>query len=143
MDVCSHCHYPYSRGSRKLPILSRLKTWAKALKINILALYLAARDERLPTLPKWLALFTVAYALSPIDLIPDFIPVIGYLDDLIFLPLLIALCVRLIPGDIWQESMNQAKLRDQTKLAGNKWAAGIIVAIWILVIAVIVFWLIG
>ena len=66
--------------------LSKLRLWAKTVKDNILALYLSARDERMPALPKWLALITVAYAISPIDLVPDFIPIVGYADDLIFGP---------------------------------------------------------
>jgi len=78
-------------------MLNRLKQWARALKRDVLALYLAARDPRVPWYAKALALVTAAYALSPIDLIPDFIPVLGYLDDLILLPGLIWLTVRLIP----------------------------------------------
>jgi uncharacterized membrane protein YkvA (DUF1232 family) len=74
-----------------------LKMWAKRLKRDVVTLMFASRDPETPVLPKLLALATVAYALSPIDLIPDFIPVIGYLDDLIIVPLGIWLCLRLIP----------------------------------------------
>jgi len=114
--------------------LSKLKSWAKTLKENILALYLSARNERMPALPKWLALFTVAYAISPIDLVPDFIPIIGYADDLILLPLLIMLCIRLTPGDIWSESLAAARRGNAPRLMGGKLAAFSIVIIWLSVL---------
>jgi uncharacterized membrane protein YkvA (DUF1232 family) len=84
-------------------MFARLKQWANVLKRDVLALYLAARDPRVPWLPKALAVVSVAYALSPFDLIPDFIPVLGYLDELILLPLAIAGVVRLIDPAIMAE----------------------------------------
>lgn len=81
-------------------MIERLRAWAKALKRDVLALWLAARDPRVPLLPKLIAGLVAAYALSPIDLIPDFIPVLGYLDDLLIVPAGIWLAVRLIPPDV-------------------------------------------
>jgi len=84
-------------------MLSRIKTWARSLKRDAHAIYLASRDPRVPWYAKALAIAVAAYALSPIDLIPDFIPVIGYLDELFILPLGIWLVVRLIPDGIMVE----------------------------------------
>ena len=84
-------------------MLSRIKTWARSLKQDAHAIYLASRDPRVPWYAKALAIAVAAYALSPIDLIPDFIPVIGYLDELFILPLGIWLVVRLIPDGIMVE----------------------------------------
>jgi uncharacterized membrane protein YkvA (DUF1232 family) len=84
-------------------MLERLKRWARAVKRDVLALYLAGRDPRVPWYAKALAAATAAYALSPIDLVPDFIPVIGYLDDLIIVPVAIVLVIRLIPAGVMEE----------------------------------------
>jgi len=81
----------------------------RALETEAYAVYLACRDPRVPWLPKAVAALVAAYALSPIDLIPDFIPVIGYVDDLVLLPLGIALAVRLIPGPILEEHRIRAE----------------------------------
>ena len=80
--------------------LSSIKAWARNLKRDSVALYLASRDPRVPWYAKALAVAIAAYALSPIDLLPDFIPVIGYLDDLILLPLGIWLAISLVPDDV-------------------------------------------
>jgi uncharacterized membrane protein YkvA (DUF1232 family) len=89
-------------------MLSRIKTWARNLKRDSHAVYLASRDPRVPWYAKILAVAVAAYALSPIDLIPDFIPVIGYLDDLVIVPLGIWLVVSLIPGDVMAECRAKA-----------------------------------
>src|SRR5229473_4824884 len=81
----------------------RLKDWARMIKRDVHALYLAARDPRVPWYAKVLAVVVAGYALSPIDLIPDFIPVLGYLDDLIIVPLGILLVIRLIPPEVMAE----------------------------------------
>lgn len=117
-----------------------LKRWAATLKNHTFALYLASKDSRVPFIIKLFIGMLVAYALSPIDLIPDFIPVIGYLDDLLLLPLGIWLVVRLIPRDIWEEC--QAKAKEQEfELNKNRTAAIIIVIIWILLFGVFAHWL--
>jgi len=104
------------------------------LKNNIHALYLASRDKRVPALPKIIAGFVLAYALSPIDLIPDFIPVVGYLDDIILLPLGIWVAIRLIPQDVWQDCLASA-VEQTSELPRNYRTAAVIVVIWVLAIS--------
>ena len=111
----------------------RLRQRARGLKRQTHALYWAARDPRTPWYAKAVAACTLAYALSPIDLIPDFIPVIGYIDDLIIVPAGIALAIRLIPRDVWQECCDQAAQPVGTK-AGII-AAAVVVIIWIAVMS--------
>jgi uncharacterized membrane protein YkvA (DUF1232 family) len=110
-------------------VLARLKTWARALKRDVHALYLAGRDPRVPWFAKLLAIIIAAYALSPIDLIPDFIPVLGYLDDLLIVPLGIWLVVRMIAPPV------MAQLRQKAAQGGEKpksTAAAVgVVLIWI------------
>jgi uncharacterized membrane protein YkvA (DUF1232 family) len=110
-------------------IVNRAKDWARAVKRDVTALYLSARDPRVPWYAKAVALAVAAYALSPIDLIPDFIPVIGYLDDLVIVPLGILLAVRLIPADVLAE--HRATAETLGKQPANRTAAVVIVAIWI------------
>ena len=86
-----------------IKLLEKLKIKAKELKFNISALFLAYKRKDVPLLAKVLIMITVGYALSPIDLIPDFIPVLGYLDDLLILPFLIFLSIKLIPKEIMDE----------------------------------------
>ena len=90
-------------------LFERLKYWAKSLKTELMALYLAYKRRDVPLYARLFALLVVAYAFSPIDLIPDFIPVLGYLDDLILLPAGIWLAVRMIPTDILEECRIRAR----------------------------------
>ncbi|MBX4931508.1 YkvA family protein [Rhizobium bangladeshense] len=83
-----------------MQLISKAKNWAKSLKRDIVALWLAARDRRVPWYAKAVVGAVAAYALSPIDLIPDFIPVLGYLDDLVIVPLGILLATRLVPAEV-------------------------------------------
>lgn len=89
-------------------LCSRLKQRVRELKRQIMTVYFASRDPRMPLLPKLLAGIVVGYALSPIDLIPDFIPLIGWLDDLILLPLGLFVVTRLIPEPIFADAKKQA-----------------------------------
>ncbi|MBA4491319.1 DUF1232 domain-containing protein [Paracoccus sp. S1E-3] len=108
----------------------RLKQWARALKREVVALWIAARDPRTPLGARIVAALVAAYALSPIDLIPDFIPVLGLLDDLLIVPLGILLAVRLIPPALMAAFRRRAGgLQDRPRSLA---AAGIIVAIWVL-----------
>jgi uncharacterized membrane protein YkvA (DUF1232 family) len=119
--------------------VQRLRERARALKRDVHALYLACRDPRTPWYAKVLAAAVAAYALSPIDLIPDFVPVIGYLDDLIIVPAGIILAIKLIPEPVWAEARERASLasgRPESRVA-----AFVIVGIWILVAAVAAYWL--
>ncbi len=112
-----------------MQLISKAKLWAKSLKRDIVALWLAASDRRVPWYAKAVAGSVAAYALSPIDLIPDFIPVLGYLDDLLIVPLGIMLAVRLIPSDVMAELRVDAAAR----LERPSSRAGLIVilAIWL------------
>lgn len=114
-------------------MIERLKAWANRIKRDGLALWFAARDPKVPWHARALGIFVVTYALSPIDLIPDFIPVLGYLDDLILLPGLIWLAIRLIPPPILAESRYRADIWLETKAAKPTSFVGamLIVAIWI------------
>ena len=114
-------------------MLTRLKRWAAALKRDVHAIYLAARDPRVPWYAKALAVAVAAYALSPIDLIPDFIPVLGYLDDLIIVPLGVWLAVRLIPAEVTAEYRRRAAEKGQRPVSSA--GAVAVLAIWILSIA--------
>lgn len=112
----------------------RLAAWkarARQLKAETYALYLACRDPRVPWVAKALAAVVVGYAFSPIDLIPDFIPVLGYLDDLVLIPLGIALALRMIPSEV----MAECRTRASAELTGgrpfSRVAVVVIVALWL------------
>ena len=111
----------------------------KGLKTETFALYYAIRDPRTPLVAKIVAGVVVAYALSPIDLVPDFIPVLGYLDDLILVPLGIALSIRMIPEQV----MYEARVRAQSQVVRAKsYAAAIaIVIVWVSFSALLVWWI--
>lgn len=108
-----------------------LKERAKQLKADIPAVFIALRKKETPPLPKILAGVTIAYALSPIDLIPDFIPVLGYLDDIILLPFLVALTIKLIPDEVFAECRKEAE---------GLWAGGRPVS-WLYAAPIAICWL--
>jgi uncharacterized membrane protein YkvA (DUF1232 family) len=119
----------------------KLKEKAKAFKKDIQALFYAFRKKNLGVLPSIFIALTLGYALSPIDLIPDFIPILGYLDDLIILPLLIWLSIRFIPEYILKEARAEAE-RNPVQLKKNIPAAVIIILIWLAIAAWFIFkWL--
>ncbi len=120
-----------------MKLLEKLKIKVKNLKKEIIALYYAYRHPRMPVLPKIIILFTIGYALSPIDLIPDFIPILGYLDDLLILPVLITLSIKLIPHEIMEESRKKAE-NQPLQLKKNWFFAIVFVLIWIIVLISIV-----
>lgn len=120
LDVC---------GERESLMGRNLRDWAQALKCDVLALYGASRDPRVPWYAKALAIIVAGYALSPIDLIPDFIPVLGYLDDLVLVPLGIYLVIMLIPPEIMAEHRERAAAGDDRPV--SRIAAAIIVAVWV------------
>lgn len=122
-----------------MSLKSRLKVWAGKLKQHVTAIYYVYRDRETPLLTRWLAFLVVAYALSPFDLIPDFIPVIGYLDDLILLPLGCWLVIRSVPDTVWQRSLKKAQT--SASLHRFKWMSFIIVLVWISLAAIISYWL--
>jgi uncharacterized membrane protein YkvA (DUF1232 family) len=114
-------------------LADRLRRWAKAVKRDGVTLWFAARHPSVPWVAKALGLFVVAYALSPIDLIPDFVPVLGYVDDVILLPGLIWLAIRLIPAPILAECREQADewMKTEGKKPTSRAGALLVVAIWI------------
>ena len=120
-------------------MIERAKRWARRIKRDIVALYIAGRDPRTPLLAKALAIAVTAYALSPIDLIPDFIPVLGYLDDLIIVPLGMMLAIRLIPPALLVEFRNEAAVRE--RLPKNWLGAAFIVGVWLVGSLVLALWL--
>jgi uncharacterized membrane protein YkvA (DUF1232 family) len=123
-----------------VPAIEQVRQWARTLKRDVLALYLAARDPRVPWYAKAVAACVAVYALSPIDLIPDFIPILGYLDDLILVPLGIWLAIRLIPPSLLAEHRQAAMARHQPRPIS--WiGAAIILGLWGLVGGAIVWWL--
>ena len=111
-------------------MIERLRSLAQRLKADLSALALAARDSRTPWYAQLVAGLTVAYALSPIDLIPDFIPVLGYLDDLILVPLGLWLSLKLIPPQVLAEA--RAKVAGQGKAGRSWWGAALVIAVWTL-----------
>ncbi len=118
-------------------IREKLRKVARSVEWKTRALYLASRDPRVPRRAKVVALVVAAYALSPIDLIPDGIPIVGLLDDLVLLPLGIALVVRLIPKPLWQECLDAAQRQMDERLPRSRVAAVVIVLIWIAVVALL------
>jgi uncharacterized membrane protein YkvA (DUF1232 family) len=108
--------------------MANWKQWAKTIKRDARALYSAARDPRVPWYAKVLAIAVAAYAASPIDLIPDFIPVLGYLDDLIVVPLGVVFVIKLIPPDVMAEHRALAETQQHPV---SLIAAAVIVVIWI------------
>lgn len=119
-------------------MFNNLKTWARKLKQQIFILYLAYRDERVPLYAKVFTALVVAYAFSPIDLIPDFIPILGYLDDLILVPLGVMLALKMIPEEVISDCKVKAEERMENGKPKNWLAAFIILLIW----CVIAVWLV-
>lgn len=116
-------------------MFDRWKSWARTLKREVYALYLAYKDPRVPWYARVFAGCVVAYAFSPIDLIPDFIPVIGYLDDLILVPLGIALAVRMIPPTVLTECREESHRVMAEGKPVNRIAAAVIIVVWLILTA--------
>jgi len=123
-----------------MALLARLREHARQLKAETFALYLAAKDPRTPWYARLLVAGIVAYALSPIDLIPDFVPVFGYLDDLVLIPLGIALAIKLVPNSVLAECRARAQ---QTVLSGKpvgRVAGVVIIMLWLILAALCILW---
>ena len=125
-------------------MLERLRTWAAALRREALVVWFGSRDPRTPWYAKWLAVLIIAYALSPIDLIPDFIPIVGFLDEIILLPGAIWLVLKLLPKEVLVDSRARAQawLEAHGPKPRNWFAAAAIVLLWILALWVLWTWLI-
>ena len=125
-------------------MLARLRTWAAAIKRETLVVWFACRDPRTPWYAKGLAILVVAYALSPIDLIPDFIPVLGLLDELLLLPAALWLVLRLVPAPVLADARaKEVAWSEARRQRPRNWiAAGVIVLLWVLLLWLLWRWLV-
>ncbi len=114
------------------------KNWARDIKRDIVALWIAARDARTPVVAKVAAACVAAYALSPVDLIPDFVPVLGYLDDLLIVPLGILLAIKLVPAPLMAEFRLEASTREGRPV--SQVGLGAVVFLWILCASLLGWW---
>jgi uncharacterized membrane protein YkvA (DUF1232 family) len=122
-----------------MTMLAGARDWARRIKRDVVAVWFAARDPRTPWLVRALALLVAAYALSPIDLIPDFVPVLGYLDDLLIVPAGLLLVIRLLPAPVLEAA--RAKAAAALERPRSWVAAVLIVAVWVLCAAAFGWWL--
>jgi len=114
-------------------VIKRLRSRARALRNETFAVYIAAKDPRTPWYAKAIAICTAAYVFSPIDLIPDFVPVLGYLDDLIIVPAGIALAIRLIPADVMEDA--RSKVTGTSLERGTGYVGAVVILlVWIVIL---------
>lgn len=128
-----------------LSLTRSIRDWARQIKRDAVTLWFASRNPDTPWLPKALCVFVVAYALSPIDLIPDFIPVLGYLDDALLLPGLIWLALRLLPPQVLSDGRAQAEqwMTDRGTKPRSYVGAVLVVAAWLCVAGFAGYWFFG
>ncbi len=112
-------------------MIKKIKMWAKQLKRKVFVLYFAYKDNRTPWYAKVFAICVVAYAFSPIDLIPDFIPILGYLDDVILVPLGVAFSIKMMPRIVIQECTIKAEERMKHRKPKNWTVGSIIILVWL------------
>lgn len=123
-----------------MKLLASTKAWARRIKRDVLALWIAARDTRTPWTAKAVAAAVAAYALSPIDLIPDFVPILGYLDDLLLVPLGIMLAVRLVPAELLAQF--RAEAESLGKRPSSRAGLAFVIVAWVAFAALMIwFWL--
>jgi uncharacterized membrane protein YkvA (DUF1232 family) len=123
--------------------IARIRGWARRLKQKTYTLYWAYRDPATPWVAKAFAAVVVAYAFSPLDLIPDFIPILGYLDDLILVPLGIALALKMIPTEVLENARQKALQAEEEGYPKSRLTGVIIVLIWLLMLGLAIFWVVG
>lgn len=123
------------QSATSIPVTQRLRTWARAIKRDGVALWFACRHPDTPWYVKALGVFVVAYALSPIDLVPDFIPILGYVDDVLLLPALIWLAVKLLPPAVVASSREQAAawMAANGAKPRSRWGVVLVIAGWAIV----------
>ncbi|HAD06961.1 MAG TPA: hypothetical protein DCE76_07350 [Anaerolineaceae bacterium] len=122
-------------------MIERLKSRARLLKRDAYALYIAARDPRVPWYAKVFLGLVVAHTFSPIDLIPDFVPVLGYLDDLIITPLGIVLALRMIPQEVMADARRQSEELIQQGKPISRVGAVLVIVVWLAILAIMVWWI--
>ncbi|MEW6180648.1 MAG: YkvA family protein [Chloroflexota bacterium] len=122
-------------------MIERLKSRARLLKRDAYALYIAARDPRVPWYAKVFLGVVVAHTFSPIDLIPDFVPVLGYLDDLIITPLGIALALKMIPAEVMTEARRQSEEMMRQGKPISRVGAVLVIVVWLAILAIMVWWI--
>ena len=120
-----------------MKLLDSLKERARALKKELSALALAYQDPHTPWYAKVVAAGVIAYMLSPVDLIPDFIPILGYLDDLLLVPAGVALALKLIPPGVMAEAREQARQAEGGEGGLGRWGAAVIVLVWLLLLVIL------
>ena len=123
-------------------MLDAIRQWARRIKQDAVMLWFACRDPRTPRLPKIICMLAVAYALSPVDLIPDFIPVLGYLDDAILLPAMIWLAVKLLPAEVVSDCRAQAEewLEANGRKPVNRWGVVFVLLVWSALLLLLLGW---
>jgi uncharacterized membrane protein YkvA (DUF1232 family) len=123
-------------------VLTKLKTKARDLKVETYALYLVSKDSRVSWWKRLFLGIVIGYAVSPIDLIPDFIPVLGYLDDLILVPIGIFIALKLIPDEVLEDCRKQAKEEERKDMPIGKKTSLLILVIWMLGLITLLIWVI-
>ena len=123
-------------------MLDAIRQWARRIKQDAVMLWFACRDPRTPWLPKIICMLAVAYALSPVDLIPDFIPVLGYLDDAILLPAMIWLAVKLLPAEVVSDCRAQAAewMQNNDRKPVSRWGLVFVLVVWSLALLMLAWW---
>ena len=123
-------------------MLDAIRQWARRIKQDAVMLWFACRDPRTPWLPKIICMLAVAYALSPVDLIPDFIPVLGYLDDAILLPAMIWLAVKLLPAEVVSDCRAQAAewMQHTERKPVSRWGLVFVLSVWVLALLMLAWW---
>jgi uncharacterized membrane protein YkvA (DUF1232 family) len=112
-------------------------------RVYLVALWKLVRHPQTPRAAKWIAYAVIAYAVSPIDLIPDFVPVLGLLDDLLLIPLGVALVVRLTPAPLWRQLLHEAEVAQAPNLPKLWWGAAAIVVVWLALLGAVLAWAAG
>lgn len=139
--ICGFMLFPYFCSSNFklfMGYINSLKEKTRGIKSNILAIYFAMKDKRTPLIAKIMIVLTISYAVSPIDLIPDFIPVLGYLDDLIILPIMITISIKLIPKEVFEDCRIKAREKIRISKRFGILSALIIILLWVALIIYLV-----
>ncbi len=125
-----------------MSMLDTIRQWARRIKQDAVMLWFACRDPRTPWLPKIICMLAVAYALSPIDLIPDFIPVLGYLDDAILLPAMVWLAVKLLPAVVVSDCRAEAAewMQHHERKPVSRWGVVFVLLVWSLALLLLAWW---